>query len=248
MQLKRLIYFLLLNILVSAATTLAVLNIWDRTHETDTIVTGNLSPQVVIPTATQGIEDQMEVVETPEIQLQAYQVSAGETLGEIAFEYGMTLEELLVLNGLSDPDSIGAGTTIFVPSNNQSVSGNETQLAAAEGEGGLEGVDTQMGGDQVEIVAVIGVGDLGSERVQLRGISDVALPLTGWRLQDEDGNSYTFPQITLFGSGAVDVYSTRGVDTVVALYWNSSVSIWETGETVTLMDNDGSVQATYVVP
>jgi hypothetical protein len=105
-----------------------------------------------------------------------------------------------------------------------------------------------VGGNQVDIVAVIGAGDLSSERVQLKGLGDVSLSLTGWRLQDEDGNVYTFPQITLFGNGAIDVYSSTGVDTVVALYWNSGEPIWETGETVTLLDGAGTVQAIYLVP
>jgi LysM repeat protein len=227
MQWKRIFYFLLINIIVSAITTLVVLNIWDRSHQSEVVVTDSSLSQVVIPTLTQGVVDQVEIVETPRVELEAYQVSTGETLGEIALAYDITLDELLELNGLSDPDEIGAGATIFVPVRGQPVSG---------------------GNPQVEIVAVIGAGDLDSERVQIRGIGDVELTLTGWRLQDETGYVYVFPQITLFGSGAVDIYSTTGVDTVVALYWNSGVSIWETGETVTLLDDTGNLQATYMVP
>ena len=236
MQVKRLIYFILINVLVSAITTLVVLTIWDRSHQADRIVGDTSSPQVVIPTATQNVVEPVEVIETPRIELQAYQVSAGETLGEIAFAYDITLEELLALNGLTDPDSIGAGATIFVPISVQSTPNGEAQETGSEG------------GNQVDIVAVIGAGDLNSERVQLKGLGDVSLSLTGWRLQDEDGNVYTFPQITLFGNGAIDVYSSTGVDTVVALHWNSGEPIWETGETVTLLDDASNVQAIYLVP
>jgi len=240
MKLKRLVYFLILNIIVSAITTLVVLTIWDRSHQIGADISGNSSSLALIPTETQRIVAEVEAKATATIALRAYQVSAGETLGEIAFAYDITLEELLALNGLSDPDSIGAGATIFVPAVDPSNS--EGILPAGEGSS-----DVPVG-NQVDIVTVVGAGDLNSERVQLRGLSDGTLSLTGWRLQDEDGNSYLFPQITLFGSGAVDVYSTRGVDTVVALYWNSGQSIWETGETVTLLDDAGNIQATYTVP
>jgi LysM repeat protein len=248
MQLKRLIYFLLINILVSAITTLIVLTIWDRSHRTESAVTTTSAPLIVIPTATQGDVVQVETADTPIISMQAYQVSSGETLGEIAFAYDITLEELLELNGLTDPDSIGAGATIFVPVSDQSGSANEGEIAASEGDGSSDGPILPASGGQVELVAVIGAGDLISERVQLRGLGDVTLSLAGWHLQDDDGNVYIFPKITLFGSGAVDVYSTTGVDTVVALYWNSGEAVWETGETVTLLDEVGNIQATYTVP
>ena len=97
-------------------------------------------------------------------------------------------------------------------------------------------------------MAVVGVGDLASERVQLRGIGEGSLDLTGWRLRDEDNHEYTFPKITLFPNGAVNVYTSAGVDTVVALYWGASSSVWRSGESVTLLDDSGNVQATFEVP
>ena len=97
-------------------------------------------------------------------------------------------------------------------------------------------------------MAVIGAGDLASERVQIRGLGEGTLSLTGWRLQDEDDHIYTFPQLTLFGNGAVNIYSTAGVDTVVALYWNSGEAVWKSGETAALFDENGLIQATYTVP
>jgi LysM repeat protein len=233
MHLKRLFYFLILNIIVSAITTLVVLTLWDRSHQTTADISDSPSSLIVIPTETQGTLVEVEQKATATSALMAYQISSGETLGEIALTYDITLEELLALNGLSDPDSIGAGATIFVPAFDPSSS---------------EGVSDTSVGNQVGIVAVVSAGDLDSERVQLRGLSDGTLSLTGWRLLDEDGNSYVFPQITLFGSGAVDIYSDRGVDTVVALYWNAGQAIWETGEMVTLLDDNGNLQATYSVP
>jgi LysM repeat protein len=235
MQWKRLVYFLLLNILVSAVTTLVVLTIWDRAHQAETSEPVSEVSAFVIPTETQVAQTAV-----PEVSLQPYQVGQGETLGEIALAFNVNLDELLVLNGLTDPNSIGAGATIFVP----------LEIEPEEPEERIDGGDPPpaMSTGQVEIVAVFGAGDLASERVQLRGLGEGTLYLTGWSLQDGDGNEYTFPKITLFGKGAVDVYSTAGVDSVVALYWNSGEAIWESAETLTLLDQAGVIQASYTVP
>jgi LysM repeat protein len=238
MQWKRILYFLFLNILISAATTLVVLTLWDRSHRREVPEQENMVADIVFPTVTPP-----ELPSEPAISLQSYQVSPGETLGEIALRFDVEVEELLTLNGLMDPHSIGAGETIFIP-----VPEVVTVDAAAE-DNILKGNDpsaTNTG--RVEIVAIFGAGDLASERLQLRGLGEGSLSLTGWLLRDEDGNEYTFPKITLFGNGAVDVYSTAGVDTVVALYWGSGEAIWEPGERATLIDRDDEIQATYTLP
>jgi len=249
MQLKRVVYFLLINLIVSASTTLVVLSLWDRAHNAKT--PDQAVPQLAIPTLSQGIATQVVVprVEATAntISLQTYQVSPGETLGEIALAFEITVEELLEINGLSDPNSIGTGATIFVPVRSDSLMSGEP--AGSPSEMNSEEPVSPGDGGQVRIVAVIGAGDLASERVQIQGMGeDVTLSLTEWRLQDEDGNRYTFPQITLFGNGAVDIYSTAGIDTVVALYWNVGMSVWEPGETVTLFDKTGNIQSTYTIP
>ena len=234
MQWKRLIPFLLINVLVSDATTLIVLTIWDRSHQTETLETVS-KRRLCDPDR----DPDSRAVE-PEFSLQPYQVGQGETLGEIALAFDVSMDELLALNGLTDPNSIGAGATIFVP-----IEVEPGDLAQPDDDGGPPPA-TSTG--QVEIVAVFGAGDLASERVQIRGLGEGTLYLTGWTLQDEDGNEYTFPKITLFGNGAVDVYSTAGVDNVVALYWNSGKAIWDSGETLILLDQVGVIQASYTIP
>jgi LysM repeat protein len=243
MHWKRLFFFLLINIIISALTTLVVLTIWDHSHRVEIPVSSDSTLAFAIPTATQDIPTVV-----PTIALQAYQVSEGETLGEIALAYDITVDELLALNGLNDPDSIGAGATIFVPVEKQNSAGDIEAGSIRNDETNQEEAASPTDSQQVEIVAVIGAGDLTSERVQIRGLGEGTLSLTGWRLQDEDDHVYTFPQLTLFGNGAVNVYSTAGVDTVVALYWNSGEAVWESGETVTLFNENGLIQATYIVP
>jgi len=234
MQWKRLVFFLLINIFVSALTTTVVLVIWDSAHRPDTTELENNGPGFVIPKITQ-VPANLE----SDVRLQPYQVTAGETLGEIALQFDITVEELLVINGFSDANSIGSGTTIVVP-----VAGEDTVEIPREAEEAAPPTNT----GEVEIVGIFGAGDLASERVQIRGFGEGNLSLAGWRLRDEDGNEYIFPQITLFGNGAVDVYSAAGVDTVVSLYWRSGQPIWNQGETVTLTDQDGNVKSIYTLP
>lgn len=234
MQWKRLTFFLFINILVSALTTTLVLFVWDRTHEEEATTMNVEKPNFVLPTT-----EQLAITENPELHLQAYEVKSGETLGEIALSFNLSVDELLALNGLSNPDEVGAGTTIFLPLG--------TRFPETEEILNIESLET-ADVPQVEIVGIFGAGDMASERVQIRGLSSETISLAGWHLWDEDGNSYIFPQITLFANGAVDIYSDAGVDTVVSLYWRSDQPIWRPGETARIIDNEGTIQAIYLIP
>ena len=44
-----------------------------------------------------------------------YTVEPGETLSEIAKENGIALDQLMRLNGLTDPDTLIAGQILYVP-------------------------------------------------------------------------------------------------------------------------------------
>lgn len=104
------------------------------------------------------------------------------------------------------------------------------------------------GGVKVNIVSIVGAGTAGSEMVVLQNIGTEALVLTGWQLKDSQGDSYTFPQLTLYPSGTVQVHTTAGHDTAVDLYWGRSSPVWTTGELATLYDVSGAARAFYPVP
>jgi hypothetical protein len=95
---------------------------------------------------------------------------------------------------------------------------------------------------------VIGAGDLATERVFLVRTGDGSLSLSGWEMQDENGNTFVFPQLELYEGGAVNVWTTTGAPTVVDLYWGLQSPVWSSGDQVTLVDAQGEVQATYMVP
>ena len=54
--------------------------------------------------------------------------------------------------------------------------------------------------------------------------------------------------MTLFGGGAVNVYTKTGVDTVVDLHWGLDSTLWSSGVTVSLRDTQGNVRHSYTVP
>lgn len=105
-----------------------------------------------------------------------------------------------------------------------------------------------QGAGQLEISRIVGAGDLDSERVEIHHVGESEISLSGWLLRDEDGNEYLFPNLTMVGQGAVTLFTRSGFNTVVELYWGSEQTVWETGETATLVDPEGNAQATYIVP
>lgn len=240
MKLKSLVYFLLLNILISAATTYIVLTLWERSHGLSGTEIRNPTPELMLPAETH----QATSSEEP-IQVQTYQVLEGETLAGIAQANGLTIEELLGVNLNQESGSISAGDIIYIPVESDPGADQGAEIVFPDGEGYP---DEPTNNGKVEIASIIGAGDLGTERVYLRGLGEGTLSLTGWQLIDEDGNQYVFPQITLFSNGAVNVYTGSGVDTVIALYWNMGESVWRSGENVVLLDSIGKIQATNIVP
>lgn len=109
----------------------------------------------------------------------------------------------------------------------------------------------------IEIGEVGGVGNLATEYVKLtRAASDPGdtVSLQGWRLADEEGHDFVIleqsglPSLDLHGQGAVYIYSKEGASTPIELYLGLSEPIWEPGETVSLIDPDGNLHDTYLIP
>ncbi|MBW8012154.1 MAG: lamin tail domain-containing protein [Chloroflexi bacterium] len=163
---KRLGYYLLLNVIVSAITTWLVLTLWIRT------------------------------------------------------------------NPLTDP---AAGLTSGLPAGSNQDSSQTQPLAQAAG--------------QLEISNIFGAGDLGSERIEIRNVGETKLLLAGWRLIDQQGTEFVFPDLfEIYQGGAVTVHTQSGVNSVYELFWGMDEPVWEVGEAATLFDQDGNPQAAYTVP
>ena len=109
----------------------------------------------------------------------------------------------------------------------------------------------------IEIGEVGGIGNLATEYVRLtRPDSEPGdtVSLQGWRLADEKENDFIIleqsglPSLELHGQGAVNIYSKEGASSPIELYLGLSEPIWEPGETVSLIDPEGIVHDTYIIP
>ncbi|HCK67091.1 MAG TPA: hypothetical protein DHW49_12580 [Anaerolineae bacterium] len=100
----------------------------------------------------------------------------------------------------------------------------------------------------VKISSVVAAGILESEIVVIRFEGEGELNLTSWQLKDDNGNTYTFPQLTLYQNGAVQVHTIAGTDSVIDLYWGIGDAVWNSGENASLYDSQGNLRAVYKVP
>ncbi len=100
----------------------------------------------------------------------------------------------------------------------------------------------------IEIVSVVGAGALDTEVVVVRYNGQGELGLSNWQIKDDSGNTFTFPQLTLYTNGAVQVHTASGTDTVVDLYMGLRDPIWESGESAKLYDPQNTLRAIYRVP
>ena len=109
----------------------------------------------------------------------------------------------------------------------------------------------------IEIGEVGGVNNLATEYVRLiRPASDTGdtISLQNWRIKDENNHNYSIldqsglASLELHSQGAVNIYSKAGNSNPIELYLGLSDPIWQPGETVTLIDPDGEVHDTYMIP
>jgi len=105
-----------------------------------------------------------------------------------------------------------------------------------------------LGGVNADILSVAGAGTLASESVTIQNTGDAPLPLSGWMLKDSQGSTYTFPQLTLYPGGTVQVHTGSGTDTAADLYWQRTSPIWETGDLVGFYDSQNIARAFYRIP
>ena len=221
-QWNRVIFFLLLNIFVSACTTLTVLVLWDRTQSSifgDSLAAFSIGLSESSNTVTATAKSSPVPAATPTPSVIVHEVLAGDTFESIAALYGVTIDELINENGYTQAQALSAGDLMRVPIR------------------------------IVEIDSVVGVGDVELERVIIRNLVPSELSLAGWSLEDEGGNRFIFPQVKIYVEGGIiSLFSKQGVDTVLELFWGLDGAAWESGEVVTLRDSAGSVRAIYRVP
>ncbi|WP_237705090.1 lamin tail domain-containing protein [Thermococcus zilligii] len=88
--------------------------------------------------------------------------------------------------------------------------------------------------------------NLNGEYVVLKNIGKTPVNLRGWKIEDSDGNAYTFPDIILEPGGKIKLYSGSGMNNSTDLYWGSEVPVWDNdGDTVYLYNERGNLVDSY---
>ena len=105
-----------------------------------------------------------------------------------------------------------------------------------------------IGDINVDLSGVIGAGTLTDERVVIQNNGTQELDLSGWYLTDNQGNSYTFPKLTLFPGVKVNLHTNAGQDTPTDLYWSRPAAIWSSGDLAALYDTQNIARAFYRIP
>jgi competence protein ComEC len=100
----------------------------------------------------------------------------------------------------------------------------------------------------VSIESVLGPGDYATERVRIIHAGGRDVLLQGWRLLDEQGNEFIFPQLTLKAGSLVFVHTRSGANTVTDLFWGQAKSVWQAGEQVVLKDASNVEIDRFMIP
>jgi LysM repeat protein len=100
---------------------------------------------------------------------------------------------------------------------------------------------------QMEVVEVRSPGVVTAESVTIRN-NGPTVNISGWSLRDADGNTYTFRDQLLFERGSITLNTRVGTDTPTNKFWGQQSAVWQSGDSVTLLDNQNRVQSTYVIP
>ncbi len=88
--------------------------------------------------------------------------------------------------------------------------------------------------------------NLNGEWIVISNNTDASVSMAGFTINDSSDHVYTFGNLILAAGRAITVFSGGGVDSPIALYWNSSAPIWNNDkDTVYLKDTDGAIIDEY---
>ncbi len=265
MSLRRMLPFLLLNIVVSALVMLGILYWWDaRSPQPEAVIS---SAEVPITAVDPGVVELAPTLPPTETPLPAtatptpaptfHTVQAGESLSAIADQYGVSMQEIMDANGLLNENFIQAGQDLLIPIGGVVVQPAEEVADAAATATPVGAPPTPiptvpLGDGEAELVVSTfnGIGVIEAENILIVNNGDRSVDIVGWQVRDTNNTIYTFGQgATLFGGGAgIQLFSGIGEDTTTQRYWGQTTSVWQSGEIVQIYDAEGTLQITATVP
>lgn len=258
MRLKHWIVFIALNIVVSAAVTLALLAYWESTHPSRAYEPEGMTAPTAAPvsSATPAADTAPGAAQPTPVSLAPaapsatprhtiYVVQRGDTLSAISRRFDVSVDELMAINGLTADAILRIGQQIAIPDSSRPLSTSTPAPSPTSPPSELAPVTRQV---SVEIRQVLARGDPTREVVVIANLGR-QVNLRGWKLADTGGAVYTFPDLTLWPGGTITVHTGSGPDSVSDLYWKRVAPVWaEPGDVVTLTDAEGNVVARYALP
>jgi LysM repeat protein len=252
---------LLVNALISAAVVLTVIVVFGRqsTPETAETIETTASPTVTAPAAATIAAEGRVSPEAPTAEptttpdMISYVVSEGDTLSGIAYAFDVSVQSLLDVNNLADPNLIHPGQVLLIPLPPPKVDTATPAAVTAEAPTADASqptplpTPTSVGPPLVEVWAAIEPGNLSAETVVIRN-SGGLVSLAGWTLSDNEGNVFIFPALMLFTDAEVRVHSAAGTPSPSDLFWGRAKPAWSRSELITLRDSNGEVVDTFVIP
>jgi LysM repeat protein len=249
MTLRQLALFLGLNVVVSVAVTLIVLNLWDAGRATSCTAPTPVAASQNVPTANGAVLSTASPTALPTAASRPaqYVVQSGDTLSSIARDFDVAVDQLLAANNLTDGDLLSIGQKLVIPGSGVSAAAaTPTPIRPRPVVTATESV--ALGDAFVTIREINSGGTLGQEQVVLTNI-EAKVNLVGWTLADGEGHKFTFPDLTLLAKAEVKVHTARGANSAADLYWGQTEARWGASGTVAyLRDPTGRLIATYRVP
>ncbi len=252
MSLARLAGYLFINMAVSAAVAVAVLIYWENYRQpvTNRVPDSSFDGGEYPLGLNAGSSEMSDP--TNSSQPAIYRVRSGDTMSSIAIQYEVTVEELMIANKMSDPNSLAIDQLVTIPVK-QAAQPTQRPMATSKPASTVikprppDAIATSSLPPVITIRVVSGVGDLAAEQVVIMNVGGTA-DLGGWTLVHPAGDLYDFPELRLHQTGQLTVHTNAGLDTVTDLYWARDQAVWQSGQVVQLHDADGNLHATYELP
>jgi LysM repeat protein len=229
---RRWVLYLVLNVLISAATMLIVLVLWDQSKQPQAVAVPTLDATAAH--AVTGIPS-----EQPSPTPYMYTVRPGDTLSSIARDFGVDMDELAAVNGILDVNVLDPGMRLVVPASARLVE------AASRFPTITPQADEPFPWPILNEVQNAGMVEL--EVIWIENLGPTA-DLTGWKIRNKNGAEYTFGSFTLVTRGGVGVHSGTGVDSSIDLYWGSADPLWASGDEAFLVDSQGNLRSVFLIP
>jgi hypothetical protein len=90
--------------------------------------------------------------------------------------------------------------------------------------------------------------NLNDEYFTLQNTGDEAIDLSGWRVENDYGGAFRFPNgVTLAPGATITIYSGSGTNTTTRLYWYAAEPMWDKGDLAFLLNASGEIVIHYLI-